>query len=89
MKGVKKPSQAQFGDLALQAIGIQSGGLALNSNNDVTGEIASCIADANSYYVLTFDTPPGDGPNEYHALQVKLDKPRLTARTRTGYYAQP
>jgi hypothetical protein len=31
----------------------------------------------------------GDGPNEYHALEIKLGKPGLTARTRTGYYAQP
>lgn len=89
VKGVKKPSQVQFGNLALQAIAIQSGGLALNSDNDVAGEIATCVADANSFYILTFDTLPGDGPNEYHALQIKLDKPHLTARTRTGYYAQP
>lgn len=89
VKGVKKPVEAQIGSLALQAIAIQSGGLALNSDNDVTGEIARCIADADSYYVLTFDTLPGDHPNEYHALQIKLDDARLKTRTRTGYYAQP
>ena len=27
--------------------------------------------------------------DEYHTLEVKVDKPGLTARTRTGYYAQP
>jgi hypothetical protein len=31
----------------------------------------------------------GDGPNEYHALEMKFDKPGLKALTRTGYYAQP
>ena len=89
LKGVKKPSQVQFGNLSLQTIASQSGGLVLNSNNDLTGEIAECVADANAYYTLTFDALPGDGPDEYHELQIKLDRSGLKARTRTGYYAQP
>ena len=52
-------------------------------------QIASAVADANSFYVLTFEGLVGDGPNEYHSLEIKLDKPGLKVRTRTGYYAQP
>jgi VWFA-related protein len=89
LKGVKKADQSDNGDLALQVLAAQSGGLVLNSSNDLAGEMATCIADANSFYVLTFDSLPGDGPNEYHDLSIKLDKPGLTARTRAGYYAQP
>jgi VWFA-related protein len=89
LKGVKKPNQVQMANLALQVIATQSGGRVLNSNNDVAGEIASVVADANAFYVLTFGGLPGDGPNEYHALEIKLDKPGLKALTRTGYYAQP
>ena len=89
MKGVKKARQVQLGDLALQVIATQTGGRVLNSNNDVTSEIATCIADANAFYVLTFEALAGDGPNEYHSLEIKLDKPGLKALTRTGYYAQP
>jgi VWFA-related protein len=88
-KGVKKPSQVQFGDVALQAIAVQSGGRVLNSSNDVAGEIASCAADANNYYVLKFQAAPADGPSEYHTLDVKIGKPGLKAITRNGYYAQP
>lgn len=40
-------------------------------------------------YGLAFEAAAGDGPNEYHALEVNLDKPGLETRTRTGYYAQP
>jgi hypothetical protein len=68
---------------------IQSGGRVLNSSNDLAGEIATSAADANGFYVLSFEGLPGDGPNEYHALDIKIDKPGLTARTRSGYYAQP
>jgi VWFA-related protein len=89
LKPVKKAGQADLGDLALQVLASQSGGLVLNSSNDLAGEIATCAADSNSYYVLSFEGLPGDGPNEYHALDIKLDKPGLTARTRSGYYAQP
>jgi VWFA-related protein len=88
-KGVKKARQVQLGNLGLQVLATQSGGRVLISNNDVAGEIASAVADANAFYVLTFDGLPGDGPNEYHALDIKLDKPGLKALTRTGYYAQP
>lgn len=89
VKGVKKPSQVQIGNLALGAIAVQTGGRVLNSSNDVAGEIATCVGDANNYYTLTFDTVPADGPDEYHALQIKLDKSGLKALSRTGYYAQP
>ena len=89
VKGVKKPRQVQIGNLGLQVIATQSGGRVLISNNDVTSEIASAVADASSFYVLTFDGLRGDGPDEYHSLDIKLDKAGLKALTRTGYYAQP
>jgi VWFA-related protein len=89
VKGVNVEHKALFGNLALQVLAIQSGGLVLNSNNDIAGQIATGIADADAFYVLTFDAPAADGPNEYHALEVKVDKPGLKARTRTLYYAQP
>jgi VWFA-related protein len=89
LKGVKKADQADNGYLALQVLAAESGGRVLNSSNDLAGEIATCVADANSFYVLSFESLPGDGPNEYHALDIKLGKPGLTARTRAGYYAQP
>ncbi len=89
VKGVKKARQVQIGDLGLQVIATQSGGRVLISDNDVAGEIASCIADASAFYVVTFDGLVGDGPNEYHSLEMKVDKPGLKALTRTGYYAQP
>lgn len=88
VKGVKAARQAQMADLGLQVLAQQSGGRVLNSSNDVEAEIAACVAEASGYYVLSFDGIEGDGPNEYHALEVKVDKPGATARTRTGYYAR-
>lgn len=89
LKAPKNWGQVQIGDVALQVLAYQTGGRVLNSSNDVAGEIATCVSDASAFYVLSFDSLPGDGPNEYHTLEVKVGKPGLTARTRTGYYAQP
>ena len=89
VKGVKKAGQAVNGNLALQVLATQSGGRVLNSSNDLTGEMATSVADANTFYVLSIEGLPGDGPNEYHELTIKMGKPGLTARTRMGYYAQP
>lgn len=89
LKGVPFASRVRPGDLGLQVLAVQSGGLVLNSTNDLASAIADCAADASAFYVLTFDTARADNANEYHAIGIKVDKPRITARTRTGYYAQP
>jgi|CZKR01.1.fsa_nt_gi VWFA-related protein len=88
LKGVGSANKVQNGNLALQVLAAQSGGQVLNSNNDIAKLIATCLADAQAFYTLSFDSPPADHANEYHSLQVTIDKPGLTARTRTGYYAQ-
>ena len=88
-KGISKPSQTDIGDLALEVMATQSGGLALNTDNDVAGLLQKCIGDADAYYELAFDPPSSAKRDEYHRLEIKLTKPDLTARTRQGYYAQP
>ena len=86
-KGLSKANQAQMGNLGLQVIATQSGGLVLNASNDVAGELQKCIADNGVYYELSFDAPIDDRPEQYHQLEVKVGKPGLTARTRQGYYS--
>jgi VWFA-related protein len=89
LKGVSKLSQVQLGNLAIQVLAIQSGGLALEGNTDVAGMIQQCLNDAKSWYQIGFDPLPADKPNEYHHIEIKLDQPGLVARTRDGYYANP
>jgi VWFA-related protein len=89
LKGVASATHALPGNLGLQVLTVQSGGRVLNSSNDLTAEIARCTADAEAYYVVSFDAARADQANEYHSLAVTIDKPGITARTRTGYYAQP
>jgi VWFA-related protein len=89
LKGVSKPSQVNLGNLGLQVLAIQSGGLALEFNNDVPALLQQCISDIAPYYELSFAAPAAERPDEYHHLEVTIAKPGLIARTRQSYYAQP
>jgi hypothetical protein len=51
--------------------------------------LQQCLSDVDSWYEITLNMPPAEKPNEYHHVEVKVDKPGLTVRTRDGYYAQP
>jgi VWFA-related protein len=89
LKGVSKPGQAQVGNLALQVLATESGGLALNSGNDIDRFLEECVSDSAPYYEISFQPAAPERPDEYHHLEIKIDKPGLSARTREGYYAQP
>ncbi len=93
LKGVKSRNQAYPAGLSLQVLSVQTGGRVFNQSNDlpadIAAEIAKGAADAGVFYVLSFASDPSDRVNEYHSLEVKVARPGMTVRTRTGYYAQP
>jgi VWFA-related protein len=89
VKGITKPNQAEFGNMALQVIAVQSGGLAFNSSNDIAGMLQECISKSAPYYEISFYPARAEKPNEYHHIEMKVGKPGLTARSRQGYYGQP
>ncbi|MGB8543649.1 MAG: VWA domain-containing protein [Candidatus Acidiferrales bacterium] len=89
LKGVSKPSQAAIGNLGLPILAIQSGGLALTFNNDISTMLQQCVADAAPYYEISFNPATADQRDEFHLVDVQTARPGLTARTRQIYYAQP
>jgi VWFA-related protein len=89
LKGISKPNQVKIANLGLQVFAVHSGGLALESNSDVTAMIQTCLADAQSWYRIAFDPLAADKPNEYHHIEIKVDQPGFVVRTSDGYYANP
>lgn len=87
LNAVKRPRDTQFGDLGLQVLATQTGGQVLNTNNNLTQQLKNVLADTDAYYHLTIEPTPGE-PDEYHKLEVKVSKPGVVARTRTGYYSR-
>jgi VWFA-related protein len=89
LPGVKSAREANPPNMALEVLALQSGGRIVDASDGFSGEIEKLAADANAFYAITFDPPRADFPDEYHELNMKLGKPELEARTRTGYYDQP
>ena len=87
--GVELVAKASFLSLNRKVLAVQSGGRVLNSSYDLVSEMESCVREASAFYTLTFDPLPADHADEWHELNVQIDKPGLTARTNTGYYDQP
>jgi VWFA-related protein len=88
LKPIQKPSQVQIGNLGVQILATESGGLVLNSSNDLANYLRTAVADTTAYYELSFDPAPSERDGEYHKIDITLTRPGLTARTRTGYYSQ-
>jgi VWFA-related protein len=89
LKGVPSPRQAESGDLSLPVFAIHSGGLVLNTPEDLVHQLNRCVAEAKAYYTLGFDPSKADHTDEYHQLEVKISKPGMKVRTNSGYYGEP
>lgn len=88
LNGVTKPGDDQMANLALQVLATQTGGLVLSSS-DIAASLKQCVADTGAYYRISFEPPPAKRRDVYHRVEVKVAQPGLTARTSTGYYAEP
>ena len=61
-----------------------TGGLAV-LDNDVEGGINRIFDENGSYYLLGFSPPATHRPGSLHRLEVKVSRPGVTVRTRSGY----
>ena len=89
LNGVSKPSKVDLGDLSAQVLAVQSGGLVLDGSNDLAKLLGSFEAPGDMTYRISFTGATAEHAEEYHKLAVRVDKPGLSTRTRTGYYAEP
>jgi hypothetical protein len=89
LDGVPSEDDVTASSLGLQVLAHQSGGQILLNGKDLGGEIAKCIADADFYYVLSFNSASSTTPDEFHSIKVNTIEPELRVRTNTLYYAEP
>jgi VWFA-related protein len=74
--------------LSLGALALRTGGRGL-ARGDFAGDINRAVSGVSPYYVLSFDPPAGDKPDEYHALKLSVSQPKQAVRTTAGYYSEP
>jgi VWFA-related protein len=87
--GVTRADDASAASMALRVLVHETGGQTLDRGKDISSSIAACLADAASYYVLSFNSAGASKEGEYHALDVRVNRPGLTARTNKAYYTMP
>ncbi|MBS1810956.1 MAG: VWA domain-containing protein [Acidobacteria bacterium] len=87
-------SQANFESQdGLVALARETGGFAVLNNNDINVGVSKVMKDNESYYLLGFD--PDDEQfdvkyrNKFHSIKIKLKRPGLQVRTRSGYFGIP
>lgn len=71
----------------LLTIAAESGGLIFKNRNDISGALATCVADGTSYYLLAYYPESKQWDGKFHKIQVKVNKPDLQVRHRSGYFA--
>ncbi len=89
LKGVASAHDASFMDLHRKVLAVQSGGRVLSRDNDLLRQLNSCMQDADTFYSLSIQPSHAEHIDEFHSLQIQVNKPGLTARTNIGYYDQP
>jgi VWFA-related protein len=89
LAGVTSEKTLSVENVALQVFAVQSGGGELSGIGDVGDLISHKVAQANTFYTITFDPQRTNEVDEYHDLKVETGNPGLTAHTRTGYYDEP
>lgn len=88
VKGATNAKNVAPGNLALQVLATQTGGRVIINGNDIASEIQACVDDASAFYIVSFERSASEQSDQYHSLEVHVDKPGLTARTTNGYYSQ-
>jgi VWFA-related protein len=70
----------------LRYLAEQTGGFALTDSNNFSGAFDRVVREISSYYALTYYPEEGKGQDRaFHRTRVRVKRPGLTARTRTGY----
>lgn len=64
----------------------QTGGFLVFDTNDLNIGIAEALYDQQSYYLLGFDPADEQFDRKYHSIKVRVTRPGLKVRTRSGFF---
>jgi len=64
-----------------------TGGLAFVNNSDLKTAVHDLVGDNGAYYLIGFYPAPYAADGQFHAIDVRVKRPGLRVRARTGYTA--
>jgi len=70
----------------LQAISASTGGFALTNTNEIGTGITRIIRENSSYYLLGYVSSNTRAEGKHRRVDVRVSRPGVTVRTRTGYF---
>ena len=71
----------------LQITADHTGARAIVNTNELSYEIDRLLVEATSYYLVGYQTSNGQPDGKFRRIEVKVEKPGVTVRTRSGFYA--
>jgi len=69
----------------LEEVAGNTGGRAIVNTNAFDQGLDDIFAENSSYYLLGYQQPPGQAPGSNHAITVRVNRPDVFVRTRSGY----
>jgi VWFA-related protein len=87
--GFLSPPDPATADLVFEQIAPQTGGRIFRGLNDLDAQIATSVADGDSFYALAYYPSNSNWNGKFRNIKVVMQNPELIARTRNGYYAAP
>jgi hypothetical protein len=69
----------------LESAAANTGGRAIVNTNAFDEGLDNIFRENSSYYLLGYQQPPGQAPGSTHNISVKVNRPGVFVRTRSGY----
>jgi VWFA-related protein len=93
--GARRGRDAAFnaGQQGLAHLALETGGIPFENGNDFNWGLARVLEDQQGYYLIGFK-PPSDtfevkhGTRTYHHVTVKVTRPALRVRSRSGFFGE-
>ena len=85
MPGADKAARTRRDFLEITAE--HTGARAIVNTNELSEQIDRLLVEASSYYLVGYQTSNGQPDGKFRRIEVKVNKPNLTVRTRSGFYA--
>lgn len=72
----------------MQSLATSTGGFFTGNTNDLRPQMDRIKGDIASHYEISY-VPTSRDDGKFHAIEVKVNRPKVIVRARTGYYALP
>ena len=73
----------------LAALARGTGGIFIENNNDISAALAQAVADSADYYLIGYTPTRSDYGTAFHSIEVRVRRPGLHVRTRSGFIGSP